>query len=111
MARLGQSTAHVPEPPSLVVAARAVAWPAIPDRSALVAAHADVAQRAVVQGVEEVDGCPPRPPLPVGAPGPGDTAAGPSCQSRRIWLCGRNRMCTRHEPLLSTVPARAGVWL
>ena len=43
----------------LLVAARTIAGPAIDERGDLVAAHADVVQRAVVQGVEEVDGCPP----------------------------------------------------
>src|SRR5207244_12892704 len=69
LVRCSLSSARVPEPPSLVVAARAVAGSPVDDRADLAAAQADVLQGAVVQRMEELGGYAAGPPLPIAAPG------------------------------------------
>src|SRR5215471_16754196 len=90
----------MPVAPSLLIAARSLAGPAVYDRRDLASAQADVAQRAVIEGMQKLHRRPLGPALPVTAPGPSDPVTSAPRQGRQSSSAGRELINTRHEPLL-----------
>src|SRR5499427_1425647 len=98
----------MPVAPSLLVTARSLARPAVHDRRDLASAEADVAQRAVIERLQQLHRRPLGPALPVAAPRPGDPVTSAPRQRRQTSSAGRDLISTRHEPLLRFCRSRTG---
>src|SRR5215467_4204738 len=98
----------MPVAPSLLVAAGSLARPAVYDRRDLASAQADVAQRSVIERIQQLHRRPLGPALPVTAPGPADPVTSTARQGRQSSSAGRELKNTRHEPLLRFCRSSAG---
>src|SRR5262245_20855810 len=98
----------MPVAPSLIVAARSLARPAVDDRRDLASAKADVAQRAIIERMQQLHRRPLGPVLPIAAPRPDDPVSSAPRQGRQSSSARGNLISTCHEPLLRLCRSGAG---